>query len=150
MTILLACMSLFSAVVFTSCDSSKEKTEKAETKLEDAAEDLTKAKINEKSDSLKLVSKEEWALFKASTESQIKAHEIRIEFLKKSLKQSQPKQSKELLEKIDVLEGQNKALKDRLEAYDKVQGDWASFKHEFAYDMDQLGSALKSFTIPNK
>jgi hypothetical protein len=150
MSIFIACMSIICTVGFSSCDSSKKDSEKAEAKLNDAANDLTEARINEQSDSLKLVSAEEWELFKQSTESKIKDHEIRIEFLKKTLKASRTKQTKEISEKIDALEEKNRVLKTRLDNYDKTQSDWAKFKKDFGYDMDELGNALKNFTIPNK
>lgn len=136
-------LGLLSLAALTGCDSNKEKTEKAEL-------NLSEAKAKATSDSLNLVSVEEWTLFKNETESKIKEHEIRISFLKKSIKQSSPKTKKELNEKIESLEKDNQSLKNRLETYEKVKSDWITFKREFSHDMDQLGSALKDFTIPSK
>lgn len=136
--------------ILSSCESNKEKTDQAESNLNQAASELADAKMKAETDSAHLVSVEEWSLFKNETESKIKAHEIRIAYLKKSLKQSRSKGEKEMVEKIDELEEKNKALKKRMESYEKVQSDWVTFKREFAHDMDQLGSSLKDFTVPSK
>ena len=52
--------------------------------------------------------------------------------------------------KIANLELQNKDMKARLEAYEKIQSDWESFKYEFNHDMDAIGEALKDLTVDNK
>jgi hypothetical protein len=52
--------------------------------------------------------------------------------------------------KIDKLEQLNSDLKARLEAYEKNQSDWVSFKIEFNNDMDELGKDIKDLTVDNK
>lgn len=141
---------LFFVGTLSGCESNKQKTEKAEADVNKATVELAKAQLKAETDSLKSVNVEEWKLFKNETEAKIKGHEIRISYLKKTLKQSRSKAEKELIEKIDSLENDTKSLKKRLENYDKVQSDWISFKSEFGHDMDKLGIALKDFTIPNK
>jgi hypothetical protein len=148
--ILMVILSILSMGLFTRCDTNKEKTEAAEVNLKDAENEFSDAKSKETSDSMKLVSVEEWALFKQATESKIQAHEIRIAFLKKSLKESQSKSTKDQLLQIDELEQRNKSLRERMETYEKVQSDWIRFKTEFGKDMDQLGTSVKNFTIPSK
>ncbi|MFY9158266.1 hypothetical protein [Aquirufa ecclesiirivi] len=150
LTYYISILGIASFSVLSSCDSNKEKTEEAESKLNQAASELAEAKMKAETDSAHLVSVEEWSLFKTETEAKIKAHEIRITYLKKSLKQSRSKGEKEMIEKIKELEEKNKSLKERMESYEKVQSDWVTFKREFAHDMDQLGSSLKDFTVPSK
>lgn len=52
--------------------------------------------------------------------------------------------------RIDALELKNQELKSRLEAYEKNQSNWETFKREFNHDMDELGVALADFTVDNK
>jgi cell shape-determining protein MreC len=52
--------------------------------------------------------------------------------------------------KIANLEQQNKEMRARLEAYEKSQSNWESFKREFNHDMDAIGQALKDLTVDNK
>jgi hypothetical protein len=51
--------------------------------------------------------------------------------------------------KIEILEQQNKDLKKRIEDYETSQSDWEKFKSEFNHDMEELGKALKDFTVDN-
>jgi hypothetical protein len=41
-------------------------------------------------------------------------------------------------------------MKARIDAYDKSQSDWESFKREFTHDMEGLGQALNDLTVNNK
>jgi hypothetical protein len=144
-----AAMSIILTMAFSSCDSNKQKTEEAQANVTEATAQLAKAQLKAEEDSMNLANQEEWNTFKNETEEVIKTHEIRIAFLKKSLKENKPLSSKELSTKIAALEAKNKALKSRLDTYEKIKGDWVSFKQEFGHDMDQLGTALKDFTVPN-
>jgi len=52
-------------------------------------------------------------------------------------------------QRIETLEEQNRDLKVRLDVYEKNNSDWETFKREFNHDMDELGKALKDFTVDN-
>jgi hypothetical protein len=135
-------------VAISGCESNNQKTQDAKEKVSIATSELAKAQLKAEMDSMKLVNGADWELFKNETDSKIQANEIRIAYLRKSLKQSKLAIAKEMNVKISELEEKNKELKSRLLTYDKVQGDWIEFKREFSKDMDQLGSALKNFTVP--
>ena len=135
-------------VALTGCESNNQKTEEAKENVSKATDELAKAQLNAEMDSMKLVDVAEWELFKNETDSKIQANEIRIAYLRKSLKQSKLAVAKDMNVKISELEEKSKELKSRLLTYDQVQGDWIEFKREFSKDMDQLGSALTNFTIP--
>lgn len=143
----LALALLISGSAFVGCSTNKEKKEEAQEDVNKAATELTEAKSMAETDSLNAVSVEEWKLFKTDTEAKIKSNEIRIEYLKKSAKKSGNMESSN---QIDALEEQNKSLENRLKSYEMVKSDWISFKREFGHDLDQLGTALKDFTVPNK
>jgi hypothetical protein len=135
-------------VALTGCESNNQKTEEAKENVSKATDELAKAQLNAEMDSMKLVDVAEWELFKNETDSKIQANEIRIAYLRKSLKQSKLAVAKDMNVKISELEEKSKELKSRLLTYDQVQGDWIEFKREFSKDMDQLGSALTNFTVP--
>lgn len=146
----LAFIGIFAAQICFGCDSNKENTEEAKSKLMNAATELSIANEKATADSIKIANNAEWQIFKTETVSKIKVQEIRIKELKKTLKDSRSEDQKELVLRIDELERKNESLKKRLDSYGKLQGDWQRFKSEFVQDMDQLGQALKSFTIPRK
>lgn len=140
-------IALLSFVALASCDSNKKNAEEAQEKLNKDATELAEAKTEVATDSLNEVSVEDWKLFKNETEAKIKEHEIKIAALKKS---NSKKGDKETAKKIDVLEEKNQMLENRLKSYEKVKSDWISFKRELSRDMDQLGVALKDFTVTHK
>jgi hypothetical protein len=53
-------------------------------------------------------------------------------------------------QKVEYLEQQNHNLKVKMDNYDKTHSDWETFKNEFNHDVNELGQALKDFTINNK
>ena len=103
-----------------SCNSSAEKVEKAEDEVKVANENLDEA--NAKS---------------------IADFNARIATDKKEAKA-------EYKEKIAALELKNTYMKRKIADYKGDGKDgWAKFKEEFNHDMDELGKALKDFTIKN-
>ena len=143
-----ATMSSLLFVALSGCESNNQKTQEAKENVSKATDELAKAQLNAEMDSMRMVNVAEWELFKNETDGKIQANEIRIAYLRKSLKQSKQTATKEMNVKISELEEKNKELKSRLVTYDQVQGDWIEFKREFSKDMDQLGSALTNFTVP--
>lgn len=143
-----ATLSTLLFVALSGCESNSQKTQEAKENVSKATDELAKAQLNAEMDSMRMVNVAEWELFKNETDGKIQANEIRIAYLRKSLKQSKQAVTKEMNVKISELEEKNKELKSRLVTYDKVQGDWIEFKREFSKDMDQLGSALTNFTVP--
>jgi hypothetical protein len=58
---------------------------------------------------------------------------------------------KEYRERIAELKSRNEKAKERLNNYnDNNHEKWEDFKREFNHDMDELGNALKDFTVNNK
>ena len=53
--------------------------------------------------------------------------------------------------RIKELEEKNKEIKLKVESYkNDANSDWKSFKEEYNHDMDELGQALKNFTVDKK
>ncbi|MDY0151153.1 MAG: hypothetical protein RBS43_02630 [Candidatus Cloacimonas sp.] len=94
---------------------------------------------------------DEWQAFKAEKETQIAANDKIIADYKVKMTNSKGKLLAAYDKKIDVLEAKNKELKAKLDGYkDEGKDSWEKFKSEFNRDTDELGTALKNFTVNNK
>jgi hypothetical protein len=136
--------------IFTGCQSSTQKKEAAQLKVQEAREDLNSAK-KEANEAVQIVATaEEWNTFRSESEIIINANEIRIAELK--LKMNKPGEILDPLysKKITTLEQQNKDLRAKLYAYEKSQSNWETFKREFSSDMAAIGEAFKNLTVDNK
>ncbi len=132
---------LMCGFLLTACQSDSQKDQAAQDK-----------QLQQTNDSLKqVVSADEWKMFRINAQTKIDNNEIRIAQLKEEIKKSGSRNLNEQYEKkIDQLEEQNKALKARIDGYDKRESTWESFKREFNHDMDGLVQSLKDFTVDNK
>jgi len=150
MILILAVTTLMAGTIFTGCQSSTQKQQAAQDKVQDARQDLNAAQKNANEVAQKAATAEEWKTFKSESELKIKDNEIRINEL--TVKMKNPGELFDALyeKKIANLEQQNKDLKARLEAHEKSQSNWESFKREFNHDMDAIGQALKDLTVDNK
>ncbi len=134
---------LVAGTLLTGCKSPAQKEDAAQTKVDEAQQDLKAAQI-------KVASQEEWATFKSESELKIKDNEIRIAELKVKMKKPGKVFDALYQKRIDDLEKRNLEMRVRMETYEKNQSDWESFKTEFNHDMDELGNALKDITVNNK
>ena len=148
--VLMLTATIMTGGVFTGCQSSSQKADSAENKVQDAKQDLKKAENDAIVANQKAAEAEEWRIFKTDTEMKIKSNDTFIADLKAKMKTAGKKMDAVYSASIDALEQKNKDLKARLDNYEKNQSDWASFKREFNHDMDELGQALKDLTVNNK
>lgn len=146
----LALATLIGGVVFTSCQSTAEKTEAAKEKVKDAKEELKDAREDENAKEHKSASADEWKTFRNESQEKIWANEKHIAELKVKMNRPGKLLDAAYSKKIDSLEEKNRELKRRMDAYEKSQSDWETFKREFNHDMDELGNALKDLTVDNK
>ncbi len=135
---------------FSGCQSSDQKVESAQGKLQDAAENLDNIVKKNKEAENKAAQAEEWKLFKAESEVRIKNNDLRIAELKAKMKTKKKMHDAFYANRIDELEQQNKHMTMRIDVYEKNHSDWEAFKQEFNHDMDGLGDALKNFTTSGK
>ncbi len=128
--------------VFTSCKSPAQKEEAAQ-------QDLNEAQNEANAEAQKVATAEEWAEFKIEADAKIQSNEVRIAEL--TVKLNKPGKILDPIykQRIETLEEQNRDLKVRLDVYEKNNSDWETFKREFNHDMDELGKALKDFTVDN-
>jgi outer membrane murein-binding lipoprotein Lpp len=132
----------------TGCQSSAKKVENAEDKVQDAKEKVIDAKQD-----LNKVLNDSIQLFKKESEEKLIANDKSITELKeKILKEKKEHRAKDE-KKLAVLEQKNNHLRKRLADYDyneQAKNRWTSFRSEFSHDMDELGRALKGFTVKSK
>jgi outer membrane murein-binding lipoprotein Lpp len=147
-TIAVAVM-LISGSVLTGCKSSAQKEVDAQSEVQDAQKDLNDAQSDANAEAQKVATAEEWIAFKIEADAKIKSNEVRIAEL--TVKMNKPGEILDPIYKkrIQTLEQQNNDLRVRMDAYDKNQSDWETFKREFNHDMDALGQALKDVTVDN-
>ena len=141
---------ILTAIAITGCQSSEEKTTKAEDEVQEAKQDLAVAQDEAKADAVKTADAAEWQQFKAESEIKIKENEQKIIVLKAKLNKPGELLDPIYKTRIETLENKNKEMKTRIAEYEKTQSDWEVFKREFNKDMDGLNDALKDFTKDTK
>jgi hypothetical protein len=134
----------------TKVDNAQEKVADAKDKVADAKDNLTEAQKMAKMEAEKVANAANWKIYKIEAEAKIKANDVRVAELKTMMKKAGKSTSAMYKENVAILEKKNAAMKARISDYDKSQSNWESFKTEFNHDMDELGTALKDFTVNNK
>jgi chromosome segregation ATPase len=140
----------FSGMILISCQSTTEKEEKATEEVQEAKHELADVKKDIRADSVEAVKTEEWRIFRNEADARIRSNDIRIAALKRKMEKPGNKMDTDYPQSILDLEKKNKDLQDRMNAYEKNQSDWESFKREYNHDMEELGEALKDFRVNNK
>jgi hypothetical protein len=136
-----------SLVLLMSCSrSSNQKVADAKANVIAAKQDLKDAVADAQA-----AAKEEWLNFKNEAEAKIEANDKIVAEYKTKMTTTNGKLRAQYDKKIDALEKKNKVLKVKLDEYqDSGKNAWEQFKSEFTHDMDELGTALKDFTVDNK
>jgi hypothetical protein len=141
---------LMAGIIFTGYWSSTQKQKAAQTKMVFANLDLIAAQEDANAATQVVATPEEWNTFKSESELKIRDNEIRITELNVKLKNPGEIFDAPYEKKIALLELQNKDMKARLEAYEKIQSNWETFRREFNHDMVVIGDELKYLTVYNR
>ena len=113
---------LMAGIMFTGYESSTQKKEDAQVKVQIAKQDLNAAQKDTNAVVQKVATAKEWKTFnKSQFELKIKANEKRITELIVKIKKPAELFDALYVEKIANLEKENSSLKARLEAYEKSQ-----------------------------
>lgn len=137
------------ATVLVSCQDTSKKEEQARDNVEDARRDLDDAK-KELSDARQAATAEEWKSFRASTDSTIRQNELQIAKMKANMKNKGKSIDAMYAKKIEELEQKNNNIKLQVQAYkNDTNSDWEAFKEEYNRDINELGTAMKNFTVDN-
>jgi chromosome segregation ATPase len=140
---------LFAATLVTSCDSAAQKVDNAQTQVQDANRNLKSVQAKADDDAQKSANTQEWKVFKAESDAQIKENEAAIANLRVKLKTSGKILDVVYSKKIEALGNKNRTMKERMDNYEKSISNWESFKREFNHDMTELGKALKDLAVNN-
>jgi uncharacterized protein YceH (UPF0502 family) len=149
-SLLIATVIVLTSPFFMGCQTPTEKVDKAETKVEDAKQNLSDVQKAAALEAQKTANAEAWKAFKTESEETIRQNENRIAELRVKTKKNGKIIDAMLETKIAAIEQKNIDLKTRIDNYDKNQSDWEAFKREFSHDMDGLGQAFKDLTVNNK
>lgn len=135
--ILAITIAICTVLVTTSCNSTAKKVENAKDDVTQANEDLKKAQEEYSA---------EVEQFRMETYQKITVNEKEIATIK-----SKNKKNTEYEKQVALLEQKNTDLKRKINDYKiDTKENWLSFKTEFNKDMDELGLALKNFSVDNK
>jgi len=116
---------LMAGIMFTGYKSSTQKKEVAQTKVQDANQDLNVVQKDTNSAVQKVVTVEEWKTFnKSEFELKIKTNEKRIIELNIKIRKTAELFDTFYVKKIGNLEEENRFLKSRLVAYEKFQQNY--------------------------
>ena len=138
-------------IMFTGYLLSTQKHKVAQTKMLFAKEDLIAAQEYANEAVKNAATPEEWNTFRNESELKIREIEIRIAELNVKLqKPAEIPDARQYEKKIAILELQNKDMKARLDAYERIQSDWETFKRDFNHDITAIGNELKDLTGDNK
>lgn len=148
--ILPVAISLAIAAFGISCQSSAQKEKAAQKEVQDAKEDLREVRNEANAEAQKLATAEEWKVFRIESDEKIRNNDVRITELRVKMKKPGVVFDEQYGKKIDLLQEQNRALTIKIDAYEKSQTNWETFKTEFNHDMEELGKALKDLTVDNK
>jgi len=142
---------LMAGIMFTGYLLSTQKHKAAQTKMLFAKEDLIAAQEYANEAVKNAATPEEWNTFRNESELKIRENEIRIAELNVKLKNpAEIPDARQYEKKIAILELQNKDMKARLDAYERIQSDWETFKRDFNHDITAIGNELKDLTGDNK
>ena len=145
-----ALTTLIVGVITTGCQSSAQKEEAAKEEVTEAKEDLKEVQKDANAEAQKVANAEEWSAFKTETQTKIDNNEAKIAELKVKLKKPGKVLDPMYAARIEMLEQKNSELKTRINTYEANQSDWEKFKREYNHAMDELGQALKDFSVDNK
>jgi len=137
--------------MFTGYLLSTQKHKAAQTKMLFAKEDLIAAQEYENEAANNAATPEEWNTFRNESELKIRENEIRIAELNVKFKNpAEIPDAHQYEKKMAILELQNKDMKARLDAYERIQSNWDTFKRDFNHDITAIGNELKDLTGDNK
>lgn len=133
---------LVAVAIFSGCESSEKKVDKAQDNVVAANEALDEANAEYLADI---------EAYRKEKANQIAANDSTILVLKTKIANEKKDVKADFEKKIAELEQKNRDLNAKMADYkDEGKERWESFKREFNHDMEELGKALKDLTVNNK
>lgn len=135
--LMLALFTVITSSILTSCNTSAEKVENAEKKVDEANEGLYEANQEYLADLAK---------FRKESADKIEANNKSIAEFKARIAQEKKEAQVAYNQKITVLEQTNSDLKKKMDVFKaESKEQWENFKVEFSKDMEELGTAFGNF-----
>lgn len=132
------------AAVFMGCNTPEEKVEKAKENVEEANAKLDKAQKELEEHKVQVEK------YRQEIVEQLAANRRRIVELRADVDNAQKGTKEALTKQVNELEERNDAMEKRLIEFNEVgKEQWENFKTEFSHDMDDLGQALRNFSVKN-
>jgi hypothetical protein len=138
---------VMAGIIFTGYLSSIQKQKAAQTKNVFTDPVLASAQEDSNITTQTAAIPEEWKTFRSESELKVRENEKRITELNLKLNKPGEKSDPLYKNKVAILGLQNNDMKARLEAYEKIQSDWATFKREFNHDMFAVEETLKDLMV---
>ena len=133
---------LFLLALVSSCTSSSDKVHKAEENVKKANMDLEKQRAE---------LEKEINAYKYEKEQIILNNEKSIEYFDQRINQQKLSDKENYEQKILDLKKKNTDLKKKITDFNTDNKEkWNAFKEDFGRDMEELGSALRDFTVSDK
>ncbi len=126
--------------IMYACNSPAKKVENAKENLQEAKQEFNQAQEDSIAD---------FENFKRESEQKINNNKVLIEEYKNRMITDKKSIKAKDQKIIDELEQKNLEMRKKVWEYKGDKNNWETFKKEFNYDMDQLGKAIKDFTIKN-
>jgi len=135
--LILAAIVFTGVAAFTGCNTPAQKVENAEENVEQANEELAKARQEYLAD---------LESFRKDNAARTLSNEQMITELKTRVASEKEATRTAYLKRISELEQKNLEMKNKMAEYNEDgQENWKSFKTEFNRDMDDLGQSLANF-----
>lgn len=132
------------AAVFMGCNTPEEKLEKAKENVEEANAKLDKAQKELQEHNAEVEK------YRQEIVEQVAANRRQIVELRAAIDNAQKGTKETLTKQVNELEERNNAMENRLIEFTAVgKEQWEKFKTEFSHDMDDLGQALRNFSVTN-
>ncbi len=141
---------LISGALLLGCTTeSQSKIEDAKNSTKAAANSLEEARKTDVN-AIKEKTVQDWQTFKKEMEHLSDQNQARVKELRTKIAAADSRNKARLNQDLDKLEQKNNELMKKLDEYkeeDKPKAE--AFRTEFKRDMDELGKALKDFTVDN-
>jgi len=132
-------------LMFSSCQSSSSKMERAKENMDAATQNVV-----ESNDAFNEALQDSIQQFRDAAAKQTRRYELKIKEFKAKITKEKDKVRIENEKKLAELEQKNNELMTRMDNYkDDHQVKWDKFKVEYTHDMHELGEAFKGLTIKN-
>lgn len=138
---------LLAGTYFTSCNSFAKQVESKNVQFDDNDKNQSETEFHVR----RIATAHEWNDFKKDQQLKLKATELQIADLRKSIATQETAQKIDsIFQEIVELQQKNNILRAKIISYESNQTDWATFKRKVDYDIEELDKVFYNLTTDNK